>query len=371
MFVRKYVIPLLAVAGVGLAVYTVRSENKPVIPAQPVAQPAASPFETPVAGAGIVESSTLNIGIGTHIPGIVDKVFVNWGDRVNAGDPLFTIDARQTRAELAVREAALLTAQQQLARLAALPRAEDVPPAEARVAEARALVTDARAQLTKMESVTDKRAVAEEEFTRRRNAVAAAEARLAEFEASLALLKAGAWAPDVAIARANVAAAEAQVQEIKTQIERLTVRAPVSGQVLQVNIRAGEFAQAGPLTNPLVMMGATDTLHVRVDVDENDAWRITPGAKATAFVRGNRDLSTELSFVRIDPYVIPKRSLTGDSIERVDTRVLQVIYAFPAGKIPVYVGQQMDVFIDGAAGAARQSGRSPAAAPADSSKGTN
>jgi hypothetical protein len=85
---------------------------------------------------------------------------------------------------------------------------------------------------------------------------------------------------------------------------------------------------------------------VRVDVDENDAWRFQPASKAAAFVRGNRELKADLSFVRVEPYVLPKRSLTGESTERVDTRVLQVVYAFDRGVIPVYVGQQMDVFIE-------------------------
>ena len=62
--------------------------------------------------------------------------------------------------------------------------------------------------------------------------------------------------------------------------------------------------------------------------------------------RGNREIRTDLTFFRIEPYVIPKRSLTGDSTERVDTRVLQVLYSFDRGKLPIYVGQQMDVFID-------------------------
>jgi hypothetical protein len=54
-----------------------------------------------------------------------------------------------------------------------------------------------------------------------------------------------------------------------------------------------------------------------------------------------------LEFVRFEPYVIPKKSLTGDSIERVDTRVLQVIYRIRDAEPSVYVGQQMDVYIDG------------------------
>ena len=73
--------------------------------------------------------------------------------------------------------------------------------------------------------------------------------------------------------------------------------------------------------------------------------RVRPGAAATASVRGRASLKTPLHFEYIEPYVIPKKSLTGESTERVDTRVLQVIYSFKRGTLPVYVGQQMDVFI--------------------------
>ncbi len=52
--------------------------------------------------------------------------------------------------------------------------------------------------------------------------------------------------------------------------------------------------------------------------------------------------------MKLEPFVIPKRSLTGDATERVDTRVLQAIYeiAESADSATVFVGQQMDVFID-------------------------
>ena len=69
-------------------------------------------------------------------------------------------------------------------------------------------------------------------------------------------------------------------------------------------------------------------------------------SRAEAYVRGNSDLHTTLEFVRVDPYVVPKKSLTGESTERVDTRVLQVLFRFDPRKLPVYVGQQMDVFIE-------------------------
>ena len=87
---------------------------------------------------------------------------------------------------------------------------------------------------------------------------------------------------------------------------------------------------------------------MRADVDESDAWRVQPGSGAVAHLRGNSQITFALEFVRFEPYVIPKKSLTGDAAERVDTRVLQVIYRFRDPKDAVYDGQQMDVYIENA-----------------------
>jgi hypothetical protein len=95
-----------------------------------------------------------------------------------------------------------------------------------------------------------------------------------------------------------------------------------------------------------MILGSITPLHVRVDVDEHDAWRVQAGASAVASPRGNGSLRTPLEFVRFEPYVIPKKSLTGDSTERVDTRVLQIIYRVKDQNAPLYVGQQMDVYIE-------------------------
>ena len=151
---------------------------------------------------------------------------------------------------------------------------------------------------------------------------------------------------DAAINEAVLGSASAQVEQIKIEIERRTIRAPVSGRILQIKTQLGEFATSGVLSTPLMLLGDDTRLHVRVDIDENDAWRVRPEAPAMAFVRGNPDLKTPLKFERFEPYVVPKISLTGESTERTDTRVLQVIYSFDPAALPVYVGQQMDVFIE-------------------------
>jgi multidrug efflux pump subunit AcrA (membrane-fusion protein) len=342
----KVILPILAVAGVVWAVLFVRAGSKPIPASQPVAEPAHAPFESYIAGAGLVEASTENISIGTIVPGVVTDLFVKVGDNVKAGDPLFKVDDRDLQAELIVRKSALASAKEKLSRLQNLPRPEDIPPAEAKVAEAKAQLADAKDQLETWQSVPDKRAVSAEDVNRKKFAVDAADARLKQAEAALALLKAGSWKPDIEIAKADVAAAEAQVQATQTEVDRRTVRAPVAGQILQVKIRLGEYAPAGVLAQPLMLMGDVNTLVVRVDIDENDAWRLKNDQPARAYLRGNSELWTDVKFVRVEPYVIPKRSLTGESTERVDTRVLQVLYSFNRGALPVYVGQQMDVFIE-------------------------
>jgi multidrug efflux pump subunit AcrA (membrane-fusion protein) len=343
---RILLLPVLALLGAAFAVMTVAAGSQPAPVAPPVADPSRPPFEAYIAGAGLLEAMGRNVEIGSPLSRLVLEVGVKVGDEVEAGAPLFKLDDRDTWAELAVRKAAADAARAKLDRLKAAPRAEEVPPAEARVAAAEAQLADFRNQVTLWESVADQRAVTVEDLQRRRFAVQAQEARLAEMKSALILLKAGSWKADIQVAEADLASAESQVAQTQTELSRLVVRAPAKGMVLQVNVRAGEFAPAGALQTPLMLFGPLERIHLRVDVDENDAWRFRKDAVAVAFVRGNRELKTGLKFEHVEPYVIPKRSLTGDSTERVDTRVMQVVYSFERSKLPVYVGQQMDVFIE-------------------------
>lgn len=346
--IRTYLIPLLAIVGVIFAMVTVVKGSKPPPAQPPVIAPPSAPFPAFVAGSGLIECSSENIAIGSPVNELVTLVAAKVGASVKAGDVLFELDTRQLGAELAQRQAAVQVAQRQLEKLRAGTRPELLPAARARLAETQAVLEDNRSQLERWERVGDTRAVSDEDLSRRRFAVQTAAARVAEAEAEVKLLEAGTWAPDVRVAEAAQQQAEAALAATRIEIERRSVRSPLDGKILKVNLRPGEFAQAGMLSNPLILMGAVSPLHVRVDVDEHEAWRVRQGAKAHAFARGNRDISTPLEFVRFEPYVIPKKSLTGDSSERVDTRVLQVLYRFDPGSLPLYVGQQVDVFIEAA-----------------------
>jgi multidrug efflux pump subunit AcrA (membrane-fusion protein) len=304
----KYTLPILATAGFLFAAYTVVSSNKPIPVAPAVAPPSSAPFKSFIAGAGIVEPKSQNIAIGTPLSGIVKTVAAKVGDKVKAGAPLFYLDDRDTRAEQAVKLA-------------------DLAKAKADVGIGQASLADSQSLSKLAEAITDRRAISSEELLKRRNALQVITAKLDS-------------------AKALVQQAEAALADTQTTLARLVVQAPVDGEVLQVNIRPGEFAQAGAMDTPLLVLGNLDQLHVRVDIDENDAWRFDKNSKAVAFLRGNRNFKVDLILAYVEPYVVPKRSLTGDSTERVDTRVLQALYSFERNQLPVYVGQQMDVFIE-------------------------
>jgi len=291
---RKYVLPLLAMIGVGIAVVMVIKGNRPRPVTQPPVQSAKAPFTSYIFGPGIVEARTENIAIGTPVSGIVRAIYVKWGDQVKTGDPLFKIDSSDLQA-------------QEL-------------PALAKVKEAEANLAKVKNRLRVGEGLSPGVSISVEEMDNRRF--------------------------DVAIDEAARASAEAQVQQIRTEIERRTVRAPLPGRILQMKTRLGEYAQSGPLSTPLMLLGDDTRLHVRVDIDENDAWRFQPCAPAMAFVRGNAEMKVPVRYERTDPDVVPRVLLTGDSTQRTDTRVLQVIYRFNRASLPVYVGQQMDVFVE-------------------------
>jgi multidrug resistance efflux pump len=222
-----------------------------------------------------------------------------------------------------------------------------LPPSEASLREAQANLADQEDQVRRARQLYGSRAIGQEELTRREQAYRVAKEQVARAQANYDLLKAGAWEQDKAVSRAKVAQARAQVQQSRTELQRLEVKALGDGEVLDVKVHPGEFVGTPP-GQTLLMLGNVRKLHVRVDVDEHDIPRFRPGAPANAVLRGNTKVNYPLTFVRVEPYVLPKKSLTGDNTERVDTRVLQVIYAIDTPNAPVYVGQQLDVFIDAA-----------------------
>ncbi len=303
----------LSLLGALVALFAVLHARAPEPPSPAVAMP-APPFASFVAGSGLTEVGRGNVAVGTPVAGVVRVVEARVGDAVAVGQPLFEIEGRDLAARL--------------------------PVALAQLAQAQAVLDKPRHRLGFLQSLqgADREAISKEALRSARD--------------------------DEHAAAAAVDASLAQVAQIRSDMERLVVRAPAAGRVLQVNVRPGQFAEGGGAATPLMLVGDDSRLYLRVDVDENDAWRVRPGARAIAVVRGNARLRIPLRFEYIEPYVTSKATLTGQATERTDLRVLQVVYSFAHGALPVYLGQRLDAYIETLPDTTP---RAPAPAPAPAS----
>jgi RND family efflux transporter MFP subunit len=303
----RYIIPAIGLMGLAFAILFSNGYGRASTPApSQLSEPPSTPYKETVSGTGIVEANTRNIEIGSFLSGIVTVMNVREGDAVKKGDVLFTLDDRAAQAALRAAE-------------------KEVKSAEARLTVAQSSFADEKDQLARVEKLKVGQSISEDRLQRRRFAAKRAQAGITQ-------------------AQAEMESAKAMRDEAKVNLERLSVRSPIDGRVLKTNVNVGEFVTAGSVSP--VLLGADRPLHLRVSIDENDVWRFTGDAPARASLRSNKEISFPLDFVRLEPYVQPKRNLNGDMSERVDTRVLEVVYSFDPEDKNVYIGQQMDVFVD-------------------------
>jgi len=302
-----FIVAILGVYGIFRVSNTIKSAES-TIPQAPPQPPPARPYDHMIAANGIIESFEENVIISAPMAGMVSEVPVKIGQTLRKGEVLFVIDHRDIEAQTITAEAQVIQAK-----------------AAIQVAEAQR--ASAHSLFDRLDKVDDKRAIIEQEWQTAKDQLQVAEAQVLR-------------------AQAELQAADATKRSVELLKTRYTVTAPRDGTVLQLNVRAGEWASTDQKT-PALLFGRTDRLQARVDVDEQNAMRIREGQKAVAHIKGDRDHPIELKLEYIEPFVVPKTSLTGSSTERVDTRVLQVIFSFaPPETFRTYVGQQIDVFIE-------------------------
>ncbi|MFN0012588.1 MAG: HlyD family secretion protein [Phycisphaerales bacterium] len=360
----KWITILLALVGLGIALYTVATNGSDKAPSPlPATPPSVNPYGDGIAAAGSVEALSRNIGVSAPEGAVVVDVFVEVGQSVKKGEPLFALDTRLLQAELRRARAAKVVAESELVLLRSQPRAEEVPALTASLDAAKVQEADARDMLNDMQDANRRSAMSPSEMSRRRFAVELAVAEVARAQAQLNLLRAGAWLPLVNVASARLAAAEADIEAISIRIDRLTVRSPLDGLVLKRNVEPGQFAggvggvsgmggaagsgSGGSGGAAAMVVGDVSRLRVRARVDEEDAPLLRADAKATARVRGVAPEMLELKMVRIEPLAQPKMDLMGSTVERVDTRVVEVVFdVVGTPTSPVFPGQAVDVFID-------------------------
>lgn len=357
---KNRVLFVLAAVGVlaGLFAAFIYSRQKPS--EAPVFNPASNPYAKGIYSNGIIESFQTNgenINIFPEVAARVTKILVAEGQAVQQGQPLIEMDDSIQRATFEQQEAQAQAALKVLEELKAQPRKEVLAVNKAQVAAAAAALRNVQDQLAKvMRSYhLHPKSVSMDALDNAINAVKVAHANLVVAKRQYDLTRAGAWIYDIQNQERQYQALFKASMASKALLEKYTIRAPVDGVVLSIRTAVGGYISAqgayGTYTegyNPALVMGGSEgALQVRCYVDEILVHRLPEPGQMTAqmYVRGT-NISAPLEFVRIQPYVTPKIELSDQRQERVDVRVLPVIFRFERPKgVNLYPGQLVDVYL--------------------------
>jgi len=357
---KNRIIIIIAVIGIlgGIASAIYSSIVTPALP--PAFNPAANPYSSAIYAEGIVESAQAsgeNINIYPEIGGTVKEILVSEGQQVKAGEALLRLDESIQRATAEQQGSQAEAAKAVLEELKAEPRRETLDVNVAQVASTEATLKTAQDTLQKTQASyeMDPRSVSKDALDDAINASAVARANLEVAKKQYELTKAGAWIYDIQDQERTEYALEKAYASSSALLGKYTLRAPRDGIVLSINTIVGNYASAQGSydtytqgQDPVIILGSSPTsLNVRCYVDEILVPRLPEVSKMKAqmSVRGS-DVKIPLDFVRVQPLVSPKIELSDQRQERVDVRVLPVIFKIdkPAN-VNIYPGELVDVYI--------------------------
>jgi len=289
---RFYILMTLSIIGLGVGIAAIlygdmlKSSGTVTIPSVKL------PFNSFIAGTGIVEAESKNITIGSPVSGVIKKMYVQSGDKIQKGMLLFDIDDTLLQSNILIAQA------------------------DIKAAEAKQISAKHHFDLIKNFKKVSPQMVTKKKYME-------AEDRFHETKEFLTVSK-------------------TKLAALKDQLKRYKVYSPIDGVVLRSEISEGDFFD----TRSKALIVGSDRINVRVSINEYDIPKFRPDTRTVAYMRGNTKEKIDLTYTYIIPYVVPKTNLTGRSTERTDTRVLQVIYAAKKTEtFPLYVGEQLDVFI--------------------------
>jgi HlyD family secretion protein len=291
---------------------------------------------------GRVEPWSGEIKIASAVVGRIGEVLVGVNDKVFAGEPLIRLVDDEARARIATAEA----------QIALRKRARNDQATSARAAERRRAedwVADAERGVFEAQAAVDQAAVAkraghasEADLATARAALSREQDRLKQRNSELRSLEDDKNTPLPTQNEGALNVARAELLVAQAGSEKLTIRAPVAGTVLQVNAKPGELATPSAAQS-LVLLGDISALRVRAEIDERDFGEIKVGqpvlVRAPAF-RG-REFAGKVS--SIAPIVDAARISARDQRGLGEVRVVEVVVDL-AEVGPLAVGMKVDVF---------------------------
>jgi HlyD family secretion protein len=331
---------------------------QPVLP--PAFSPPTNPYPSGIYAEGIVESdqpSGENINVYPEVSGTVKQIPVTEGQEVKQGTVLLVLDDSIQRATTEQLESQAQAAFTLLNELKAQPRKETLDVAEAQVVSAQAALKTAQDALDKQQAAYDlnPKSISKDALDSAANAVATAKANLEVACRQRDLTKAGAWVYDINNQERQYDALAKSHLSASALLAKYTLRAPKDGIVLAINPTVGSFVSAQGAydtytqgMDPVLVLGSPHAhLNVRCYVDEILVPRLpSPDKlKAQMSVRGST-VKIPMQYLRTQPTVSPKIELSDQRLERVDVRVLPVIFRLDKPtNVNLYPGLLVDVYI--------------------------
>ena len=356
----RKVIFLMSFAGLigASALAYVANVKTPTLP--PAFTPATNPYPSGIYANGILESEQptgSNVSIYPEVAGTVTGILVSEGQTVAAGVPLLALDDSVQKATTEQLQSQAQAAFAQLEALRAEPRPEALDVAEAQLVSAEASLKNAQDVMNKRQAAfaLNPRSISKEDLDTAINAANTARTSADVARKQRDLTRAGAWVYDIRNQERQYDALHKAYLSAKAQLAKYTLRAPSAGKVLAVTATVGGFVSPQGAfdsythgMSPALVLGTMQgQLHVRCYVDEILLPRLPDASKMKAqlTIRGS-SVKVPLEYVRTQPLVSPKIELSDQRLERVDVRVLPIIFRFttPAA-VTLYPGQLVDVFI--------------------------
>lgn len=315
-------------------------EKKPEEQENQDVQTESPPFLTYISASGIVEPASGNIIISPPLNRIVEKINVSVNDQVKKGDILFQLYDQDLRASLKIKQKKYEESVSNLYKMEAFPRKEDLIIAQETLNKAAAVFNEAVTEYC----MASRCKGSQEERCIRLYKYQQAEAEYLVATAQFEKVKSGTWQPELKIAQTQVEQAKADIQSAEAEVERTSIKSPIDGTVLQIKIHEGETSEQGKTA---IILGNTDELNLRVSIDQFNEARFHQDCPAVAFKQGDATTAYPLKFIQIEPFMIPKKYLTNELNEKVDTQIFEILYRIEKNNSHLFIGEQMDVYIDG------------------------
>jgi HlyD family secretion protein len=337
---RAGIASVLGLAGLAAVVAFAAWIMRPQTATQVAEKAAGSDKGWQAVAPGRVEPSSGETKISPVVVGLVSEVLVKANDQVFAGEPLIRLKDDELRARLAAAEAQVALRQRVRNEQRASGKAADRRKAEDAVSEAESEVFDARSALDAAAVARRMGRGSDAELSAARAALSRAEEVLRTREAALRELEADSPLPSQSEAQLNIARAERAMA--RAAIDKMTIRAPIAGTVLQVNVKVGETAMPSS-AQPLLVIGDISSLRVRAELDDRDVGNVKIGqpvvVRATAFP--DREISGRVA--SIAPTVRSASSVARGPRNPTDIDVVEVLIELNDPG-PLASGMQVDAY---------------------------